>query len=107
MLHKYKIDQNNLKYLYESAKVRMEAHPDYAVKHNNNIQQYPYFKTEDEVLEAANKVKNEVYPVYQIWAKIAKEGNDYRIQNWWILTNDWRIKQSAEYIGMAPMYSFS
>lgn len=65
MLHKYKISQNNLEYLYVSAQARMEAHPDYADKHKNNI------------------------------------------QNWWILTNDWRIQQSAEYIGMALMYSFT
>lgn len=105
MEYRVRIGQNDLRYLYESAKARMEAHPELADKHKNTIQQHPFFKTEKEALEAALTLRREKDDSNcQIWAKVIKDGDVYRIQDWWVVTDDWKIKQSAEYIGMTLMY---
>ena len=105
MGYRFRISQSDMGYLYESAKGRMDAHPDYADKHKRVIRDYPYFKSEREALEAAIKIEK-IYPYScQIWAKIEK-GDDgiFRILNWWIVTDDIKVKLAAEYIGMALMY---
>lgn len=105
MGYRFRISQSDMGYLYESAKGRMDAHPDYADKHKRVIRDYPYFKSEREALEAAIKIEKINPYSCQIWAKIEK-GDDgiFRILNWWIVTDDIKVKLAAEYIGMALMY---
>lgn len=104
--YRYRISQDEMDYLYKSAKGRMDYNPKSAEKYNNIISKYPYFKTEKEALQAAIKHIKENDTNHQIWAKFEK-GDDgiYRIQNYWLLTDDWNIKLAAEYIGMALMYN--
>lgn len=92
-------------YLYTSAQGRMKANPDAADRFSKIIQEFPRFKTEKEALQRAIKLIKENQSDFQIWAKIEK-GDDgiYRVQNWWIVTDDAKVKQAAEYIGMALMY---
>lgn len=101
---RYRINQDELKRLYENAKGRMDAHPDIAEKHQNIIQKCPYFKNEKDALEAAVKLEKENPYSCQVWAKVEKKDDIYRIIDWWIATDDWKIKQSADYVGMALMY---
>lgn len=105
MEYRFRIGQNDMRYLYESAKGRMEAHPEYADGQKKIIQEHPHFKSEKEALEAAINMEKEHPYSCQIWAKF-EEGDDgiFRIQNWWVATDDWKIKLAAEYIGMALMY---
>lgn len=102
--YRYRISQRDLNYIYESAKSRMEAHPDVAKKHQNIIQKCPYFKSEREALEAAVRLEKDNLYRCQIWAKVEKDEDIYRIQNYWLVTDDGIIKLSAEYIGMALLY---
>jgi hypothetical protein len=51
--YKFVYRQENLQYLYESAIKRMEAHPEYAAKRIKIIQDYPYYESEKDALEAA------------------------------------------------------
>jgi arginine utilization protein RocB len=97
------MEQYILQFVYESAKERIEAHPDIADKFQNIIQNYPYFKTEKEALEAAVK-KEKDNPKWQIWAKIEKDEELYRIKDYYIMSNDYKVLQAAEYIGMAQIY---
>lgn len=97
------MEQYILKYNYESGKERMKAHPDIAEKYMDIIQNHPYFKTEKEALEVAIK-KEEENPNWQIWAKIEKDEEYYRIQDYYIVTNDYKVLIAADYIGMAQIY---
>ena len=100
---RYRISQDEMRYLYESAKARMDFHVEHANKQKDIIAKQPFFKTEREALQAA--LKNENLFDYQIWAKIEKgEDGIFRIQNNWIVTDDVFVKLAAEYIGMALMY---
>ena len=104
MDYKYRISQEELKRLYEHAKARMVAHPDIAEDYQKNIQKCPYFESEREALQSAIKMIKDGFSSYQIWAKFEKEDDIFRITNWWIVTDDWKIKQAADYLGLALMY---
>lgn len=104
MEYRYRISQDEMRYLYENARGRMNAHPEYADEQKKIIQKHSYFKTEKEALLAAIRLEKESLYDYQIWAEIEKKGDVFRIQNHWILTDDWKTKQAADYIGMALMY---
>ena len=101
----FRISQDEMRHIFESAEGRMGYNPEFAEKHKKAIQGYPYFKTEKEALENAIKMMKEKPANYQIWAKIDK-GDDgiFRIQDWWIVTDDGKVKLAADYIGMALMY---
>jgi hypothetical protein len=103
--YQFRISQIEMRMLFESAEARMGYNPEFAEKHKKAIQEYPYFKTEKEALENAIKMMKEKPANYQIWAKIDK-GDDgiFRIQDWWIVTDDGKVKLAADYIGMALMY---
>lgn len=105
MAHQFRISQDEMNRLYESAKGRMDANLEFADKQKEIIAKHPYFKTEKEALQAALRLKRDEITNYQIWAKFEK-GDDgiYRIQNYWLLTDDGKTKTAAEYIGMALMY---
>lgn len=104
MEYRFRISQDDLNTLYESSRLRLDAHPELAERHKEIIQKYPFFESEKEALEYAIKMINENYSDYQIWVKIEKEEDIIHIQKWWIVTDDWKIKQSADYLGMALMY---
>ncbi len=104
MEYRFRIGQDELKRLYENAKGRMDAHPEFAEKHTNAIQDCPHFKREKQALETALRMEKENPCSCQIWAKIEKKDGIYRIQDYWLVTDDGKIKLSADYIGMALMY---
>lgn len=103
-MNRFIMSQDELKYVYESAKGWMEYHPDIAAKYQNIIREYPHFESEKDALEAAVKIEKEHPYTCQIWAKLEKNEEYYGIQNWWIVTDDWKVLQAAEYIGMAQIY---
>ncbi len=95
-------DQVNLGHDYESALGRMAAHPDYAEKYSKIIREHPYFTSEKEAVSVALSRGS----MCQIWAKIGKDEEYYYIKDdYFIVTDDWRIDQAAEYIGMAILYN--
>lgn len=105
MEYRFRISQDELKRLYENAKSRMEINPDITSKHTKVIEGCPFYQSEKEALEAAIKMMKEKPANYQIWTKFEK-GDDgiFRIQDWWIVTDDGKTKLAADYIGMALMY---
>lgn len=104
MDYRYRISQDELKRLYENAKSRIAAHPEIAEEYQKIIQECPYFESEKEALQSALKLMSDGYSTYQIWADIEKDGDIIRVKNWWIVTKDWRVKQAADYLGLALMY---
>ena len=104
MKYKYVFNQSELEYAYEEAKSRMAYHPDIAKKNQEIIQGHSHFEVEKDALEAAILMEKDNPHTYQIWAKMSKDEEFYRIDNWWIVSNQWRIKQAAEYIGMVLVY---
>lgn len=104
MKYKNEFSQGTLDYIYESAKGRMSFHPDLKEKYTSMIDEYRHFKTEREALVAALQMWKSNPMNCQIWAKIEKDEEFYRIADWWIVTNDWKVKQAAEYIGMMLIY---
>ena len=102
---RYRISQDEMKYTYESAKARMDFHVDYANKQKDIIAKHPYFKTEKEALQEALKLIKKTKSDCQIWAEIEKgDDNIFRVQNKWMVIEDWKVKLAAEYIGMVLMY---
>lgn len=104
----FRISQDDLTYIYERAKGRMDANPEFAEKFTKVLQGLSYFDTEKEALTSAIKRMQKDGSNYQIWAKIEK-GSDgiIRVKNWWLVTDDARVQQAADYIGMALMYDSS
>lgn len=41
---------------------------------------------------------------YQVWAKVGKDEEYYYIQDYYIVSNDYRILIAAEYIGMEQLF---
>ena len=103
MEYRFRIEQDKLKYIFQTAKDRMKAHPEFADKYKKAISECSFFKSEKEALEIALKKEKENPYSNQIWATVKKIENVYHISNW-LVTDDPNIKLSAEYIGMALMY---
>lgn len=106
MENRYKLGQDELSYMYESAQSRMAAHPDFAKRCKKAVADCTHFDNEQDALQAAIKpAKEGEFDYYcQIWAKIEKDEEFYRISDYWIVTGDVQIQQAAEYIGMALVY---
>ena len=102
--YQYRMSQDELAFTYENAQARMNANPEFADKHKKAIQAISSFKNEKDALKAAIDIMNEKHSECQIWAKIEKVDDIYRIQDYWITIDDGLVKQSADYIGMALMY---
>lgn len=105
MVYQFRIGQDEMNRLYESAKKRMDANLQFSDEQKEIVARHSYFKTEKEALKAAIDMMKKGDLNYQIWAKIEKgEDGIFRVQNYWLLTNDGKTKVAAEYIGMALMY---
>ena len=104
MGYRYRMSQDEFAYTYEHAQARMDAHPEYADKQKQIIKAHSFFKSEKEALQAAIEQWKDKQWGCQIWAMIEKTDGVYRILNHWLVTDDGKIKQSAEYIGMALIY---
>lgn len=104
MEYRYRINQDDLARIYEKAQARMDANPEIAKKHKKAIREHSSFKSEKEALQAAIKLRKENHWGCQIWANVEKADDIYRIQDYWLVTDDGKTKLSADYIGMALMY---
>ena len=104
MDYRFRISQDELEYAYENAIGRMKVNPDFAEKQNSIIQKCPHFDSEKDALEAAIKLEKKNPYTCQIWAKVEKVDDIYRIHDYWIVAGDSKIKTAADYIGMVQMY---
>lgn len=104
MDYRYRASQDELKRVYEHAKARMDAHPEFAEKHKKVINELPYYISEKDALQAAIKLWEKDPWLWLICAKVEKVDGIYRIGKFWLVTNDGKIKLSADYIGMILMY---
>lgn len=108
VVYHFDASQDTLRYTYESAKGRMDCHPEYTEEQKSALQGQTYFKTEKEALQEAIKKVKAGSLSCQIWVKFEKGDDEiYRIQNYWLVTDDCRVQKAAEYIGMAFMYDWS
>ena len=98
----FKIDQDQLRYIYESAEKRMEYHPDFADKYKDIIGKHPHFDNKTSALEAFNEMEKEDR-MPQIWAKIDRDEEFFRIQNYYIVTDNIMVLIACEYIGFAQL----
>ena len=108
MIKPFRIAQKELKYIYENAQARMEYNPKRSAKATNIVNNHPHFNTQKEALEFAVQKMRETDGWYQVWAKV-KKGEDgiYRVQNWWLATDDIKTIEAAEYIGLAQTHDGS
>jgi hypothetical protein len=109
MITPWRIGQEELKNIYESAQVRMKFNPERATKTTKIVNNHAHFSTEKEALEfAIEQMTKHKYACYQIWGRVEKDENDvYILTNWWLSTDDVEVLESAEYIGMAQLYDGS
>lgn len=101
MIRRFKMNQGVLAYIYEDAQGRMDFNPEVAKKHHKTIEEYPFYTSENDAIQVALDIQKKEHRGCQIWAKIGKDEEYFYIQDYFIATNDNRIKQAAEYIGMA------
>lgn len=104
MKQKQRINQGELKYIYESAKARMEYNPEVAAKYKGMIEAQPFYKREKEAKQAVIDINNKERQKCQIWAKIGVDEEYYYIQDYFIVSADNRINIAAEYVGMAQIF---
>ena len=104
----YRIGQEQLKYIYESAQDRMSVHIERAKQATSIVEKHRHFNTQKEALEHAVKKMRKKLSRYQVWAKVEKgEDGIYRVQNWWLATDDSDVMESAEYMGLVQMHDES
>ena len=99
-----KIGQGEFEYIYQSAIARMAVHPERAERETKIVEEHPYYKSEQEALQAAIDMENSGCRGCQIWAKIGRDEEYYYIQDYFIVSNDNIVLRAAEYIGMAQVY---
>lgn len=108
MIYPHRINQETLKFVYESAKERMAAHPERAKQAVSIVEKHHHFNTQKDALEFAVEQMKMNYARYQVWAKVEKGEDDiYRVQNWWLSTDDIKVLESAEYIGLVQTHDES
>lgn len=108
MIKPFRIAQKELKYIYENAQARMEYNPKRSAKATNIVNNHPHFNTQKEALEFAVEQMKTNAAWYQVWAKVEKGEDDiYKVQNWWLSTDDSKVLESAEYIGMVQTHDGS
>jgi hypothetical protein len=105
MGYKLQLTQEVLKRVYEDARDLKEYNRELAEEYELLVRDHKFFKTEKEALTEAIKLMKANLYNYQIWAKIDK-GKDgvYRVLNWWLVTNDNKVKLAAEHTGLALVY---
>ena len=102
-----RVNQEELDYTYRSASSRLDSHQDIYSEYNKFIESQKFFDNEKEaLLSAIELVKNKSYEC-QIWVKLKKENDIYKFQNHWIVSDDWKVKMCAEYLGMFLAYDYS
>ena len=82
--------QDQLRYAYEDGQNHMKYHPDVVEEYRQIIEKHPHFKSEKEALQ---------------WAKIGKKDGVYRNQDWWKVTNDWKVLLAVDYLGLVQVYT--
>lgn len=104
MIQPRRISQGELKYVYESAQARMEYNPEIAAKYKKIIEEHPFYESEEEAMKVALDKKNSGRWGCQVWAKIGVDEEYYYIQSYYVVSDDNRVKQAAEYIGMDQIF---
>ena len=98
------LSQDEMKYVYESAEGRMECHPELAEKYRKIIDNYSFYTDKNTAIEKAIELSKSNQRHYQVWAKVGKDEEYYYIEDFFIVSNDYKILIAAEYIGMEQIY---
>ena len=104
MIQPRRISQGELKYVYESAQARMEYNPEIAAKYKKIIAEHPFYESEEEAMKVALDKRNSGRWGCQVWVKIGVDEEYYYIQSYYVVSDDNRVKQAAEYIGMDQIF---
>ena len=95
-----KLDQGQLRYLYESAKARMEAHPEITIKRLKIAKECPRFDSEEDAKEFAIKIaKEKPFEGVKIWATIEKDEEYYHLSTPWMVSTGIQ-NVAVEYVGL-------
>ena len=76
----YVFSQNELQYVYNSAKERCEAHPEIVEKYKKLLADVPVYKDRNESIRKAVSASKESNKNGQVWAKIGKDEEYFYIQ---------------------------
>lgn len=103
--YRQRLGQDTMKLMYAAAQGRIKHHPEYAAEQEEIINKQLFFKTEREALDfALNQKGSSSGTGYQIWAKIGRDDEYFYLQDYYIVTDDNRIKTAAEYVGMVMLF---
>lgn len=105
MIEKIDFKQKELRYVFDSAQKRMEAHPELAAKYKKTIDNFIFYTDRDEAIKAATELNKKNLAPYQVWARVKKNKERYSIEDYYIVSNDYKILTAAEYIGMEQILS--
>ena len=82
----------------------MECHPEIAEKYRRIIEQSPFYNDRDEAIKVAEAICKSDGSRCQVWAKVGKDKEHYYIEDYYIVSNDYKIIIAAEYIGMEQIF---
>jgi hypothetical protein len=100
----YNLGQDELKYIYDSAKARAKNNLELTGKYKSMIEQHVSCKSKDEAVEAARSMLKSGRRGCQVWAAIGIDEEYFFIQDYYIVTDDIHLCVAAEYVGMAQLY---
>ena len=98
------LGQEELKYVYESAKKRMMYHPEIADRYRKIVEELPVYNDRNEAIKKAVSISESSILGCQVWAMVGKDAEKYYIQDHYIVSNNNLILKAAEYIGMEQIY---
>lgn len=90
--------QEELAYIYTSAKKRIAANKEYAEEQNKILEKYNFAKSLQEA-QLRLKQYNKTPFKCQIWVNLVKTEEFYDYGDKWITSDDYDILTAAEYLG--------
>lgn len=97
------ISQEKLAYTYNSAIGRMAAHPEYADKKKEIVNNCKFINADDAIKEALQMLDSGNYDC-RVWAKIEIDEEFYFLSDQWLVTDNWDVSLAAEYVGLYLVY---
>lgn len=83
----------------------MKYNPEIAAKYKEMIDEFSFYKSENDALDAVENQMKDLPSNYQIWAKIGRDEEYYYIEDYYVVSDDIHICVAAEYVGMAQIYT--
>ena len=105
MRERKNFSQDELRYVYERGKEHIEGNPERAAEYEKIINEHAFYQNIDVALKAAKELNETDSRKYQVWARVAKKDERYYVEDYYIVSNNWKVLMAAEFMGMEQILS--